>query len=186
MGKGRLFVLSAPSGAGKSTLIERIRSVFPEMLYSISCTTRAPRAGEREGVHYYFLDRSRFTQLVHDDGLLEWKEVHGNLYGTPVEPVVAALAQGRHMILDLDVEGAKEVFRKIPSSVGIFIKAPDMAELERRLRARGSDSEESISTRLVNAQKELQAEPLFAYTVVNHDLDDAVEELSSIITQESE
>ncbi len=185
MCKGRLFVLSAPSGAGKSTLIERIRSVFPDMLYSISCTTRAPRPGEEEGVHYYFMDRNRFTGLADNCGLLEWKEVHGNLYGTPAEPVLKALDQGRHMILDLDVEGAQEVFRKVPSSVGIFVTAPNMEELERRLRARGSDSEESIATRMVNAAKELQAARLFEYTVVNDDLDRAVEELGSIITKES-
>ena len=185
MCKGRLFVISAPSGAGKSTLIERIRVMFPDLVYSISCTTRTPRFYENEGVDYYFMDKREFERLADSGGLLEWKEVHGNLYGTPAAPVTAALEQGSNMLLDLDVEGAQEVFRRVPSSVGIFITAPDLAELERRLRTRGSDSEESIRTRMSNAREELERAPLFTYRIVNDDVDDAVSALSAIITKES-
>ena len=113
MGKGTLFVISAPSGAGKSTLIARIRRIFPHIRYSISCTSRPPRKGETEGVDYYFVSTDKFRMMIERDEFLEWKEVHGNLYGTPVAPVNDALASARPMILDIDVEGAKEVFRKI-------------------------------------------------------------------------
>jgi guanylate kinase len=183
MSKGRLFVVSAPSGAGKSTLIERVRTKIPYMLYSVSCTTRLPRSYETEGVDYYFMDRPGFERLAHNGGLLEWKEVHGNLYGTPAASVFSAIDRGASMLLDLDVQGAQEVFRRIPSSVGIFITAPDMDELERRLRARGSDSEESIRTRMANALQELQCAHLFAYRVVNDDVEEAVQALCSIITK---
>lgn len=184
-GTGKLFVLSAPSGSGKSTLVARVREVFPDMLYSISCTTRSPRGGEKEGVQYYFLEEQRFRQMVDHDEFLEWKEVHGHLYGTPAEPVMHALESGRRMILDIDVQGAREVFQKLDDAVGIFVSPPDMTILEQRLRLRGTDSEHSICTRMVNAAKEMKAESLFRYHIVNDDLDRAVDELASIIRTES-
>ena len=183
--KGILFVLSAPSGSGKSTLVARIRQVFPDMLYSISCTTRSPRAGETEGVHYHFLGRQQFRQMIEHDQFLEWKEVHSDLYGTPAEPVMQALESGRRMILDIDVKGAGEVFRKVDKAVGVFVSPPDMEVLEQRLRLRGTDSEQSISTRMGNAAKEMNAVSLFRYHIVNDDLDKAVDELASIIRTES-
>ena len=185
MGKGLLFVLSAPSGAGKSTLIDRIRPLFPEMLYSISCTTRPSRRGERDGVHYYFLEEAQFRKMIADGKFLEWKEVHGHLYGTPAEPVAEALNSGRHMILDIDVEGAKEVFRKIPDAVGIFISAPSTETLEERLRLRGTDSEESIKTRMTNAMREMDSAHYFRHRMVNDHLETAVLELASIIGRET-
>jgi len=186
MGKGVLFVISAPSGAGKSTLIDRIRPMFPDMLYSVSCTTRARRGEEKEGVHYYFLDRDRFSTMAANGGFLEWKEVHGNLYGTPAAPVKRALASGRRMILDIDVQGAQEVFGKVPECVGIFVTAPDMKTLEQRLRRRGTDSEESIRTRLENAEHEIRFAQLFDHLIVNDDLDRSVADLAGIIEKESE
>ena len=116
--KGLLFIVSAPSGAGKSTLLQRVRSMFPDMLYSVSCTTRKPRPGEIHGVHYFFVDDDQFTRMVQEDKFLEWKEVHGNRYGKPAEPVLECLARGGRMILDIVVEGAREVFKKIPDAVG--------------------------------------------------------------------
>lgn len=186
MGQGALFVISAPSGAGKSTLIERVRPLFPDMLYSVSCTTRSPRNGEVHGIHYCFEDRKAFEQMVKADELLEWKEVHGNLYGTPLEPVLQALREGRRMILDIDVQGAQDVFCKIPEAVGIFITVPNLSVLERRLRKRGTDSEESISNRLASAPGEIIIGRTFQHVIVNDDLNRAVEALANVIRKESE
>ncbi len=185
MAHGILFVISAPSGAGKSTLIEEIRPMFPDLLYSVSCTTRAPRENEKEGVQYYFLDKLRFDSMVKAGEFLEWKEVHGNRYGTPAQPVKSALDSGRCMILDIDVHGAFRVFEKIHRSVGIFITVPDMDVLEARLRQRGSDSEESIRTRLKNAPGEIELGKKYQYQIVNDNLDAAVADLAAVIRKES-
>lgn len=185
MEKGALFVISAPSGAGKSTLIARIRKIFPHIRYSVSCTSRAPRKGEIEGVHYYFVSRDKFLKMIEGDEFLEWKEVHGNLYGTPSAPVKEALASARCMILDIDVQGAKEVFKKVPSSVGIFINAPSTAVLQGRLRRRGTDSAESIRTRMANAALEMKQAGMFKHQIVNDDLESAVEDLAGVINKES-
>jgi guanylate kinase len=186
MGNGILFVISAPSGAGKSTLIARIRQIFPQIRYSISCTSRPPRKGEAEAVDYYFVGTDKFRMMIQRDEFLEWKEVHGNLYGTPVAPVNECLASTRRMILDIDVEGAKEVFKKVPGAVGIFITAPSMTVLEQRLRLRGTDSEKSIRTRMINAAREMEQAGMFKYQIINADLEEAVEELAGIINKESE
>lgn len=184
MSRALLFVLSAPSGAGKSTLINAIRPIFPEMLYSISCATRAPRGAEVHGRDYYFVTEEEFRSMIRDDRFLEWKEVHGNLYGTPAEPVREALRSGRSMILDIDVEGAKEVFGKVSDAVGIFISPPDASTLEQRLRGRGTDSEEVIRRRLANAVVEMEYAGDFDYLVTNDDLAAATEELAAIIRKE--
>ncbi len=185
MAGGRLFVISAPSGAGKSTLIKRLRTRFPDMIYSVSWTTRPPRKGEIPGVHYHFRDRAQFEANVRAGGFLEWKEVHGNLYGTPVRPVEEALEAGRSMILDIDVQGAAEVFRRFPDAVGIFVTVPSMDELERRLCARGSDDEETIRLRLRNASEEMELADSFDYRVVNDRLQRAEDEIASIIERET-
>lgn len=181
MSKGTLFVISAPSGAGKSTLIQRIRPRFPDIAYSVSCTTRAPRGAEKDGVHYHFVSRDTFKGMIKDDEFLEWKEVHGNLYGTPAAPVREVIEKGGCMILDIDVQGAKEVFDKVDSAVGIFINAPDLETLVARLQKRGTDTEESIATRMGNARLEIAARDLFCHHVMNDDLDKATEELAEII-----
>ena len=185
MGEGVLFVVSAPSGAGKSTLIERVRPLFPDMRYSISCTTRSPRSGEVQGVHYYFVERRTFEEMIPRGDFLEWKEVHGNLYGTPAGPVKEALGRGDRMILDIDVHGAQEVFRKVPRAVGIFITVPDLSVLEHRLRTRATDSPETIATRLKNAPGEISIGLTFPYVIVNDNLDTAVEALATIIRGQS-
>ncbi len=185
MASGVLFVISAPSGAGKSTLIDRIRPMFPDMLYSVSCTTRPPRRGEQDGVDYFFLEVNRFRQMIADGEFLEWKEVHGNMYGTPRRPVRNVLEAGRSMILDIDVQGALEVFEKVSESVGIFINAPSVEVLEERLRLRHTDSEESIRMRMSNAVGEMAFSGKFRYQLINDDLEKAVEDLASIIKKES-
>jgi guanylate kinase len=181
-----LFVLSAPSGAGKSTLIRRVRAVFPDIFYSVSYTTRFPRKGEVDSVDYHFVDKQKFLRMIDDQGFLEWKLVHGSMYGTPRIPIENALRNGARCLLDIDVLGALEAFQRIKNSVGIFIKPPNMAILEERIRLRGLDSEESIKLRMENAQKELMEADNFPYQIVNDDLKRATEELIDIIRKESE
>ncbi len=178
-------MICAPSGAGKSTLITRLSGIFPDMLYSVSCTTRKPRAGEKEGVSYYFMARDEFQERIEKGGLLEWKEVHGNLYGTPAGPVEKALADGRRMILDVDVQGALEVFKRIERSVGIFITVPDLQTIEKRLKLRGTESEEDVKIRLNNAANEMRQMNNFQYIVENDDLEEATRLLAEIIQNES-
>jgi len=185
MSKGTLFVISAPSGAGKTTLINAVRPLFPNILYSVSYTTRSPRPGETEGVSYYFSKTDQFERMIKSDEFLEWKKVHGNYYGTPRGPVTRALATGKKMILDIDVQGAMDVFARVPGAVGIFITVPDLQVLEDRLRKRGTDSEETISLRLANATAEIEAAEKFDYTVVNNDLVQAVKEMTKIIAETS-
>ncbi len=185
MNKGILFVISAPSGAGKSTLIRIIRPMFPDMLYSISCTTRAARKDEINGKDYYFITRDKFKRMIANGDFIEWKIVHGNMYGTPAGPVAQAIATGQRMILDIDVEGAKEVFKRFPDAVGIFINAPSLETLEKRLRLRETDSEESIKIRLANARLETETASIFGYQIINDDLEKAASDLASIIRRES-
>jgi guanylate kinase len=181
MSKGVLFVVSAPSGAGKSTLISAVRLLFPAIRYSVSCATRAPRKGETEGADYYFVTREEFDGMVHANKFLEWKEVHGNFYGTPAGPIQEAVSRNQQIILDIDVQGAADVFDRMPDAVGIFIMAPSVGILEQRLRARGTDSEETIQRRLKNAAREIEQAGLFRFKIVNDDLQRAVEEFAAII-----
>ncbi|MCX5872672.1 MAG: guanylate kinase [Deltaproteobacteria bacterium] len=181
-----LFVISAPSGAGKSTLIQRIRAILPDLFYSVSYTTRSHRQGEMNSIDYYFVDKEKFLEMIQSGAFLEWKEVHGSMYGTPLEPIRTALKNGRRCVMDIDVQGALEVFAKMKESIGIFISPPDSRILEERLRSRGSDSEESIKTRLQNAARELQFSDVFPYQIVNLDLERATQELIEVIRRESE
>ncbi|MEI7450086.1 MAG: guanylate kinase [Desulfomonile sp.] len=185
MRKGKLFVISAPSGAGKSTLIAGVLPLFPDMLYSVSCTTRPPRSGETDGISYYFLDEERFKAMTENGEFLEWKKVHGNFYGTPTKPVHKALNSGRRMVLDIDVQGALEVFAKVRDAVGIFVTAPNITALEERLCRRSTETEESIRIRMSNAVLEMAYGDTFKYQVVNDDLNRAVQELADIIRSES-
>lgn len=183
MAKGTLFVVSAPSGAGKTTLINAIRPLFPNLLYSVSYTTRPPREGEIEGTNYYFVRTDQFERMIKSDEFLEWKKVHGNYYGTPRAPVTQALASGRKMILDIDVQGAVDVFSRVPGAIGIFITVSDVHILEERLRKRGTDSEEAMRLRIANAPIEMKAADKFDYTVTNDDLGQAVKDLTRTITE---
>ncbi len=181
----RPYVLSAPSGAGKNSLINALMARFPgRFAYSISATTRAPRAGEEDGVHYFFKSPEEFRRMIDAGELAEWNEVHGNFYGTPRGPVDALLAAGTPVILDLDVYGKVNFDKAYPQAVGVLIVPPNLDILEQRLRGRGTDSEETIRLRLKNAVDELafaKEKGNYAFTVVNDDFDQAVEELAGIL-----
>lgn len=185
MQNGKLFVISAPSGAGKSTLIAGILPLFPDMLYSVSCTTRSPRPGETHGTSYFFLNEEQFEEMIKKDEFLEWKTVHGNFYGTPTLPVQQALTAGRRMVLDIDVQGALEVFSKVDEAVGIFVTAPNLDTLRERLLRRSTESHDSIRIRLKNAVAEMAYRDRFKYQIVNDELDRAIEELAAVIKGES-
>jgi guanylate kinase len=171
---GRLFLITGPSGVGKGTLVAALLQRHPQIWLSISATTRAPRAGEVEGQHYFFRSRPQFEADVAADGLLEWAEFAGNCYGTPRRPVEEQLAAGRPVLLEIELEGARQVRRSFPSGFQIFIQPPSFEELERRIRGRGTDSEDAIARRLERARVEIAAAAEFDAQLVNADLDQAL------------
>lgn len=179
MRRGIALVLSAPSGAGKTTLIRRLCAEFPGLGYSVSCTTRKPRANEVDGKDYIFLSRQDFEQRRLAGEFAEWAEVHGNLYGTPLAPVREMLAEGRDALFDIDVQGAAQLKLNLDNAAFIFILPPSMRELERRLRFRGEDDEDTISRRLANARRELCEATWYDALIVNDDLDAAYDRLRS-------
>jgi guanylate kinase len=176
-----VIVVSAPSGAGKTTVLARVLRDLGGIRFSVSHTTRAPRGAERDGVEYHFVDRRAFEQLRDEGGLLEWAEVHGNLYGTGLAEIERAKAAGVDILLDLDVQGAAQVRRRIPDAVTVFILPPSYGALEARLRGRGQDDEAAIRRRLAAAGREIGAFAQYDYAIVNEDLDASVEELKSIV-----
>jgi guanylate kinase len=178
---GRLFLITGPSGVGKGTLVAALLQRHPQIWLSISATTRAPRSGEVEAQHYFFLSRERFDATVAAAGLLEWAEFAGNAYGTPRQPVEQQLAEGRPVLLEIELEGARQVRRSFPAGFQIFVKPPSFEELERRIRGRGTDSEEAIARRLERARVELAAEAEFDAVLVNADLDQALLELEQLM-----
>ncbi|MCP9799805.1 guanylate kinase [Synechococcus sp. RedBA-s] len=178
---GRLTVISGPSGVGKGTLVATLLERHPRLWLSVSATTRAPRPAEVDGSTYRFLDRERFEAQVQADGFLEWAEFAGNLYGTPRAPVEEHLALGQPVLLEIELEGARQVRRSFPAGFQVFIKPPSFEELERRIRGRGTDSEEAIQRRLARAHQELAAEAEFDAVLVNGALDAAVAELEAAL-----
>jgi guanylate kinase len=178
---GRLTVITGPSGVGKGTLVGRLLARHPEIWLSISATTRAPRPGEVEAQHYFFLSRERFEQQVEAGGFLEWAEFAGNLYGTPREPVERQLAQGRPVLLEIELEGARQVRQSFAAGFQLFLAPPSLAELERRIRGRGSDSDEAIARRLARARIELAAAHEFDATVVNDQLESALSRIETLM-----
>jgi guanylate kinase len=178
---GRLTVLTGPSGVGKGTLVKLLLERHPEIWLSVSATTRAPRQGEEEGRSYFFLARPAFEQRVAEGGLLEWAEFAGNLYGTPRQPVEEQLAQGRPVLLEIELEGARQVRRSFPAGFQVFLEPPSFEELERRIRGRGTDSEEAITRRLERARVELAAAPEFDARLVNGELETALAELEQLM-----
>lgn len=182
--KGAVFVVSAPSGAGKSTLINLLMDQVDGLVFSISHTTRAPREGERNGVHYHFVDRARFEKMTSQGEFVEWAEVHGNLYGTSVAELTSRLNRGLDVVLDIDVQGALQVAEKIDSAVLIFILPPSMEELRKRIESRGLDSIGDIDKRLKNARGELSKIGEYDYAVINDDLQCAVNKTAAIVTAE--
>lgn len=182
--KGLLVVISAPSGAGKSTIISRLTAAEPGFAFSVSHTTRPPRPGEVDGVHYHFVDDDRFAAIERTDGFVEWAYVHGCRYGTSVAEVQRLLSKGRDVIFDLDYQGGRALMRRFPEAVTIFVLPPSMAEIRRRLDGRATDDESTIRLRLQNARVEIAAAGEYGYTVTNDDLDRAVEDVLAILRAE--
>ena len=176
--KGHLFVVSGPSGAGKSTIIERFLAEDRTAAFSVSCTTRKKRENEVEGKDYRFIDESTFKKMIEADGFLEWENVHGYLYGTPVDQIAGPLAEGRDVLLDIDVKGALKVRGKCPEACLIFLEPPSVEELVRRLSLRG---EKEIEKRMERVREEMAQKGLFTYTVKNDKVDVAYREFQSII-----
>ena len=179
-----LVVVSAPSGAGKSTLCREARLRLPDLAYSVSYTTRAPRAGEIEGTDFVFVKEAEFRALEARGEFAEWATVHGNLYGTRASVLEAALADGRDILLDIDTQGAAQLRARYPEAVLVFIVAPSMRELAQRLRERNSDSETEIARRLGRAREEVKLWHRYDYLIVNRDLKEAAEHLTAIIVAE--
>lgn len=185
MNRGRLFIISAPSGAGKTTLLQTVMPGIDRLAFSVSHTTRAPRQGERDGVNYFFIDRKSFSDMRNGKAFLEWAEVHGEFYGTSRKAVFERLDQGLDVILDIDVQGAAIIKKSgIVDAAYIFISAPNIVELEKRLRGRAQDSEQTILLRLKNAEKEMQSIGNYDYLIVNDRLEEAAKVLESIIVAE--
>ncbi len=182
---GILFIISAPSGSGKSSLVSRLRSLVEDLDFSISYTTRAPRGSEIDGVEYHFTTRDHFEQMIAADDFLESAEVFGNYYGTALSALEQARAAGKDLLLDIDVQGAIQVMKKLPAAVSIFILPPSPEELERRLRHRSVAEhvvdEAVIARRLSEARKELDRLDEYQYSIVNDRLDEAVDELRAIV-----
>ena len=183
--RGILLVLSSPTAAGKSTIARSLLQDDEAFVPSVSVTTRPKRSSEIDGQHYRFIDRAEFDRLREGDALLEWAEVHGNLYGTPREPVERAMAAGRDMLFDVDYQGADQMRLKVPADmVSVFILPPSMRELRERLRRRAEDSEASMERRLQTARTELEQWHDYDYVVINDSLNDAYQEVRAIIKAE--
>ena len=184
MKQGCLIVVSGPSGTGKGTVCAALLSAHPEIAYSISATTRAPRAGERDGVNYYFRTKAAFERMIAEGALLEWAEVYGNYYGTPLPPIQEKLAGGQDILLQIDTQGALKVQERFPDGVFIFLLPPSLSELERRIRGRGTEDAASLSCRLQAAQREIGVAQRYRYVVVNDEVDTAVAKIAAILTAE--
>jgi guanylate kinase len=178
---GRLIVLTGPSGVGKGTLLKALLARHPELYLSVSATTRLPREGEVDGVHYYFYTRDQFEAAIQAGAFLEWAEFAGNYYGTPIEPVKAQIDRGRSVILEIELAGARQVAQIFPSAVRIFILPPSVAELEQRIRDRGTDSEDAIVRRLTQATVEIAAADEFDHQTINDDFQTALDELDRFV-----
>ena len=184
MKKGKTFIISGPSGVGKSTVLKSLLEKRPNVYFSVSATTREPRPGELDGIHYHFMDVESFRKWIAMDQFLEYAEYVGNFYGTPKRFVDEAMEQGKDVILDIEVQGAIQVTSKRPETVRIFIAPPSWAELERRLTERGTDSKDKIQKRLLRAKVEFQTAHTYDYFVINNTVENAVRELDAIMTAE--
>ncbi len=176
-----LFIISAPSGAGKTTLCRRVQRQFPDMLYSVSHTSRKPRKSEQEGIDYHFIGRDEFKHRIDDGRWAEWALVHGNYYGTSADFLDAGLQTGKDILLDLDVQGTRQLLERYAECVAIFIRPPSLEALRRRLEKRGTDSAETIAVRLSNAKKEMAQQDVYQHVIVNDQLPAALAELISVI-----
>jgi len=179
--RGKLIVISGPSGAGKSTVVFKAIEGRNDVCFSTSVTTRKPRPGETDGKEYFFVDLDRFREMVENDELLEHAEYVANSYGTPRAYVEKQLESGLNVLLDIEVQGARQVHEKMPEAVMIFVAPPSLKELERRLRGRGTDTERAIEARLIRAQQEFAEADFYDYLIINDDADKAARELNAII-----
>lgn len=179
---GRLFVISGPSGAGKSSVVAGLRS-RRDLYFSVSATTRSPRPGETHGVHYWFIEPDEFATLIADGDLLEWAEYNQNRYGTLRQPVFDHLAAGDDVLLEIEVQGARQIRHTEAAAIMFFIVPPSLAELERRLRSRGDTTEGDIARRLDIARREMEEAPLFDHIVVNDDLERAIGEVDELMSR---
>lgn len=184
MSKGKAFIISGPSGVGKSTVLKALMEQRGDLYFSVSATTRSPRPGEENGIHYHFLNTETFRQWIAEDEFLEHAEFVGNFYGTPRKYVYQAMEEGRDVILDIEVQGAAQVAAKMPDVVRVFIAPPSWAELERRLTERGTDTPEKIRGRLARAREDADRAANYDYLVINDTVERAVRELDAIMTAE--
>jgi len=179
-----LVVVSAPSGAGKTSLCHEIRSVLPDLAYSISYTTRTPRPGETNGKDFHFVSEATFRAMVGRGEFAEWATVHGNLYGTGAKALEQLLTAGLDVLLDIDTQGARQLRARYPEEVYVFVAAPSMRELEQRLRERKSDAPQEIARRMARAREEIMAWREYDYLIINRDLKEAVNDLAAVIQAE--
>ena len=184
MRKGKTFIICGPSGVGKGTVVARLLASDPTLYFSVSATTRAPRNGEVDGVHYHFLSREQFQQWIAEDAFLEHAEFVGNYYGTPKKYVDEAMERGRDVLLDIEIQGAEQVHRQRPEVVRIYVAPPSWAELERRLIGRGTEDMEKVRSRLERGKQEFAAASSFDYFVINDTVDNAVTEIRAIMLAE--
>jgi guanylate kinase len=182
--EGILFILSAPSGTGKTTLIKKLRGTYPDIRLSISCTTRTSRAGEAHGRDYYFVKTAKFAVMKAGGEFAEWAKVHDFFYGTPRRPVDQCIRSGQDILLDIDVQGARQIKRRYPQAVSIFLLPPSWRELRRRLARRGTDGKEIIQRRLANARSEIRDIIMYDYYVVNREVKESLQVLTSIVEAE--
>lgn len=184
MTKANLFVLSGPSGVGKGTILDKLLENFYEVEYSVSATTRPRREGEKEGEDYFFLSVEDFFQMVEENKFIEWAQVHNNYYGTPKEYVDKSLVEGKDIILEIDIQGARMVKKDYPDAIYIFLLPPSLEELENRLDKRGTETEKNKALRLENARKEINELDEYDYQIVNDQIDETVKKLKAIIIAE--
>jgi guanylate kinase len=184
MTKGKLFVISGPSGAGKGSICREVLDSGNNIRISVSMTTRSPREGEIDKVHYHFVDKTAFEALIEEDGFLEYANVYGNFYGTPKKNVIQWLDEGTDVILEIDVQGALQVKKSYPDGILIFILPPSLEELRKRIEGRGSETEETMARRLGTALQEISLIGRYDYRVINGDLKTAIERVRAIITAE--
>jgi guanylate kinase len=182
--RGRLIILAGPSGVGKSTIVDELRRQLPELYFSVSATTRDPRPGEVDGVHYRFVGPDGFDKMLAGDELLEWAEIHGGLHrsGTPRAPVEQALAGGLPVLVEVDLHGARSMKKALPEAISVFVEPPSFEELERRLRGRDTESAEQFARRLETAREELVARSEFDVELVNRDVRDVAARLVDLLT----
>ena len=177
----KLIIITGPSGVGKGTVVKEILSKNKNIWLSISATTREPRAGEKEGVNYYFLNQEKFKEMIEEKLFLEWAQFAGNYYGTPLSSVNEKIKKGLTVLLEIEVEGAKQIKEKFPESLSIFLLPPNKAELERRIRNRGTEKEEAIKKRLLRANYEISASNQFDFALINHNVNETAKRIIKLV-----